>query len=379
MAKPKVRFAIVGLGYFAQEAILPGFRHAKGAELAAFVSSDPKKQRKLAKKYGVEHTVDYDGLEELCRNDVIDAVYIATPNHTHRGFVERVAPHGIHVLVEKPMAVTEEDCEAMIRACDENKCKLMVAYRLHFERANLSAIELVRKGKIGEPRFLSSTFSFQIDAPNIRVNPRELGGGALYDIGAYCINAARYLFADEPTEVVGLAARGDDKRFGNVEEQVSAILRFPGERLAQFTVGFGATATDYYEVVGTKGRVRLDPAYAYHGDLALELTVGDKKPKRKRFKSRDQIGAEIEYFCDCILDGSEPEPSGTEGLADVRVIRAIYRSIDERRPVALGAPEKPDKKERPTLAPKPSEPSPAVAVTSPASYITKPRHGDLED
>ena len=346
MAKQKVRFAVIGLGYFAQRAILPAFHNArKVAELTAFVSSDPKKLKKLARRYGVAHTVDYDGLDELCRTDAIDAVYIATPNHTHRALVERVAPHGVHVIVEKPMALTEEDCEAMIRVCAENDCKLMVAYRLHFESANLSAIDLVKRGKIGEPRFMTSTFSFQVAAPNIRVNPREQGGGPLYDIGTYCINAARYIFRDEPTEVVALSARGDDERFANVEEQVSAILRFPGERLAQFTVGFGAESTGHYEILGTKGRLRVDPAYEYRGGLALELAIGDKKPKRRKFKAHDQIAPEIQYFSECILEGHDPEPSGREGLADVRVVRAIYRSIDERRPVALGGF---DKGERPT-------------------------------
>jgi glucose-fructose oxidoreductase len=354
MAKRRVRYAVVGLGNFAQQAILPAFAHAhKRSELAALVSSDPKKLRKLARAYDVEHAVDYDGLDALCRSNVIDAVYIATPNHTHRAFVERVAPHGIHVLCEKPMAVTEEDCEAMIRACRDNACKLMIGYRLHFEETNLSAVELVQKGKIGEPRFFHSTFSFQVRGDNIRVNPRGEGGGALYDLGPYCINAARYLFRDEPTEVVGLAARGDDPRFARVDEQISAVLRFPGEKVASFTVGFGAAATGFYEVVGEKGRLRVEPAYSYKGALALELTVGDKKPKRSRFKARDQIAPEISYFSDCILEGREPEPSGLEGLADVRVIRALYRSIDEGRPVRLDELDKP---ERPTLAQERSAP-----------------------
>ena len=355
MAKRKVRYAVVGLGHFAQKAILPAFHHArKTSELTALVSSDPKKLRKLAKSYGVDHCVGYDDLDELCSSDAIDAVYIATPNDMHRAFAERVAPHGIHVLVEKPMAVTEEDCAAMIRVCADNACKLMIGYRLHFEAANLSAIEIVRKGKLGAPRFFHSTFSFQLRAPNIRTNPRSQGGGALYDIGVYCINAARSLFAEEPLEVVALAGRArDDERFEKVEEQVSAILRFSDDKLATFTVGFGAAATGFYEVVGAKGTLRVDPAYEYEGALAYELTVDGKKPKRKKLEPRDQIGPEISYFSECILKGKHPEPSGLEGLADVRVIRAIYRSIDEGGPVRLDQLEKPA---RPTLAQERSAP-----------------------
>jgi glucose-fructose oxidoreductase len=336
MAKPKVRYAVVGQGHFAQKAVLPAFKHAKNSVLTALVSSDPKKLRKLAKAYDVEHTVDYDGLDSLCREDAIDAVYIVTPNHTHRAFTERVAPHGIHVLCEKPMAVTEEDCEAMIRVCADNGCKLMIAYRLHFEEGNLSAVDLVQRGKLGEPRFFNSTFSFQVHEDNIRVGARSDGGGPLYDIGAYCINAARYLFREEPVEVIGMAARRpDDERFTKVEEQASAVLRFPRERLATFTVSFGAAATGFYEVVGEKGVLCMDPAYAYDEPLEQEVVVGNKKPKAKKFKTRDQIGPEISYFSDCILNGHDPEPSGKEGLADVRVIRAIYRSIDEGRPIRL--------------------------------------------
>lgn len=347
MAKRKVRFGVVGLGYFAQRAILPAFKHArKTAELTALVSSDAKKLRKLGKRYDVEHAVDYDGLDALCRDNAIDAVYIATPNHEHRRFAERVAPYGIHVLCEKPLAVTEEDCQAMIRVCRANGARLMTAYRLHFEPCTLRAAELVRKGRIGNPRSFSSSFGFQVRAPNIRLGARDQGGGPLYDIGIYCLNAARMLFGDEPIEVFAQAARSDDERFKDTDEQVAAQLRFPGERLAQFVVGFGAEATDWYEVVGDEGKLRVEPAFDYKEGLAYELTVGDKKPKRKRFKRVDQIAAEIEYFSECVRDGKDPEPSGEEGLADVRVIRALHRSIDERRPIRLEPFNKP---ERPTV------------------------------
>ena len=144
----------------------------------------------------------------------MDAVYLVLPNHLHREYVVRAAEAGVHVLCEKPMAVTEEDCKAMIEAADANKVKLMIAYRLHFEEANLEAIRLLKSGKLGNPRIFDSAFSQQVADDNIRVTePVEKGGGPVYDMGIYCINAARYLFQAEPAAVLASSANNGEKRF----------------------------------------------------------------------------------------------------------------------------------------------------------------------
>lgn len=340
----KVRFAVVGLGHFAQVAILPAFRSARRAELAALVSDDPKKLRMLGRKYGVPHRVTYDDFDALCTSGEIDAVYLAVPNALHRDFTERAARARVHVLCEKPMATSVADCEAMIAACDAARVKLMIAYRLHFEKANLAAVELARSGRLGEPRFFSSTFSFQVKEENIRVQ-RATGGGALWDIGVYCVNAARYLFQDEPIEVSCFTASSSDKRFREVEEQASALLRFPRERLAQFTVSFGAHSTSSYELVGSDGVLRVEPAYTYVGELRHTLRVKGRE-RTRTFPAKDQIAPELEYFADCVLKNQRPEPSGVEGLADVRVIEALHRSAQIGQAVALGGFEK---ARRPTI------------------------------
>jgi glucose-fructose oxidoreductase len=298
------------------------------------VTDDPEKARELGKEYGVANTVSYDGYDELLRSGSIDAVYIALPNSLHADFTIRAARAGVHVLCEKPMAPSVEECEAMTHACEESGVKLMVAYRLHFEPGNLKAIELVSSGQIGEPRFFSSVFGQQVPEGNIRLE-KSLDGGPLMDMGVYCINAARYLFRSEPEEVVAFgAAIRDDPRFSEIHEMASAILRFPGERLASFTSSFGSASVDTYTVVGTTGDLRVSPGYGYHDERELIRTV-EGKERRETFKRGDQFGAELVYFSQCILDDTTPEPGGLEGTADIRVIGAILKSIRSGQAVRL--------------------------------------------
>jgi glucose-fructose oxidoreductase len=334
--KTKVRYAVVGLGHIAQVAVLPAFRTARNSELVALVSGDGEKLEKVGKKYKLAHLYPYEEYSRALSN--VDAVYLAVPNHLHREYAVRAAAAGVHVLCEKPMAPTPIECREMIDAADQNHVKLMIAYRLHFEAGNLEAIKLAQRGKLGEVRVFTSEFSQQVADGNVRVTePAPRGGGPLYDMGVYCINAARYLFRAEPVEVSGLAeSRISDDRFERVEEMVSAVLRFPGERLAMFTCSFGAADVSRYTLLGTKGLLRADPAYEYAEGIRLEVTVGAKKTTRN-FPKRDQFAAELTYFSDCILRNIEPEPSGLEGLEDVRTIEAIYHSIRTRRTVAIPA------------------------------------------
>ncbi|QRN97190.1 Gfo/Idh/MocA family oxidoreductase [Archangium violaceum] len=360
----QIGYAVVGLGHFAQDAILPAFKNArKNSRLVALVSGDPQKHRALGKRHGVP-VYTYDRYEECLALPEVDAVYIALPNAQHAEYAVRAARAGAHVLCEKPLALDENQCLEMIRAAEESDVKLMTAYRLHFESTNLAAMEAVRKGKIGEPRLFSSSFSFQIQGPNIRID-REAGGGVAWDIGVYCINAARYLFRAEPEEVFAFKARGKDERFAETEEGLSAVLRFPEDRLASFNLSFGAAPTATYQLVGTQGSIRLDNAYEYKGKMTFELEAKGKKQKRT-LPQRDQIGPELSYFSDCILKNQEVEPDGWEGLADVRIVRALYTSAETGRPVRL---EPFEKRRRPTAEQEqrrpPVEPPEPVNATPP--------------
>ena len=146
------------MGWIAQEDVLPAFAHAENSELVAFVSSDPTKIEALSKQYGVQHNYSYEQYDDCLNSGAIDAVYIALPNHLHCEYTVKAARAGIHVLCEKPMAVTEAECEEMIRAAGENNVKLMIAYRLHFDKANLEAVKIVQSGQIGDIRMFNSMF-----------------------------------------------------------------------------------------------------------------------------------------------------------------------------------------------------------------------------
>ncbi len=221
----------------------------------------------------------------------------------------------------------------MIKAANDNGVKLMIAYRLHLEPANLEAVEIVNSQQIGEARAFNSVFTQQVEQGNIRL--RDItGGGTLYDIGIYCINAARYLFQDEPTEVFAVAATKGEQRFSEVEEMTSVILRFPNERLATFTCSFGGAKVSNYQVVGTQGDLFVESAYTWQGEIKHYLTI-EGQTQERNFPRHDQLAAEFTYFSDCILSDQEPEPNGIEGLIDVRIIQALYQSIATGQPVKI--------------------------------------------
>lgn len=336
----KIRYAVVGTGWISQIAFMPSIAQTGNSEMTAIVSGNPANAQKLAEFYGISHVYSYDRYDEMLQSGLVDAVYIALPNSMHADYAIRAARAGIHALVEKPLAVTAAECEAMIAAAGKAGVMLMTAYRLHSEPGTIEAIDMIRRGEIGEPRLFSSVFSFPVAAGNHRLKA-EHWGGPLQDIGVYCINAMRHLFQSEPTEVIAaIAARPGDARFAEVEEMVSATLRFPGERLAHFVASFGGDDIDQYRVVGTEGQVEVSSGYRFDRPVTVRLTKGGKTVE-KAFPQYDHFSGQAHYFSDCILKGVQPEPDGGDGMADVVIMRAIEEAAKTGLLQKITLPQRP--------------------------------------
>ncbi|GEL44493.1 glucose-fructose oxidoreductase [Methylorubrum extorquens] len=329
-----VRYAFVGLGDIAQEAMLPGVAHTGNSEVAAFVTSDPEKARRVGEQYGVTDTYGYEQFDALLASGTIDAIYLATPNWRHAEFAIPALKAGIHVLVEKPLEISTEKCREIMAAQASSSAKLMVAYRLHFEPATLATIDLIRSGKLGEILTFSSTFTQMVSPENHRAK-NGVVAGPIFDVGPYPINAVRFLFGDEPTEVVSaVGVRHPEAGFGDFDDTVAVTLRFPNNRLAQFVLSYYGNVLDSYAVVGTGGSVEVNPAYMYGKPLKRTVTLGESK-SHESFENTDHFGGELKYFSDCILNGTDPEPDAEEGYADLRVIEGILKALESGGPVRL--------------------------------------------
>ena len=332
-----VNYAVVGAGWISQIAFLPGVDQSGNSRVAAIVTGDRTKAAQLAEFHGIGTTVGYDGYDALLASSAIDAVYIALPNDMHADFAIRAARAGKHVMVEKPLAVSEEESLAMIAAAREANVFLMTAYRLHNEPGTVAVLEHIRAGDIGRPLFFQSLFGFQMAPVNHRLKATAWGG-PLQDLGVYCVNAARHIFAEEPIEAVAVSHRPDsDARFAEVDASVAVTLRFPSGGLAQFIASFGAAEIDAYRVVGTLGDLELDPGYRFETATKLRLRR-DGKTVETLFPQIDHFGAQVAYFSDCIEAGTPPESDGEEGLADVRALLAIERAYLTGQPQAIASP-----------------------------------------
>lgn len=336
----KVRYAVVGAGWISQEAFMPAVAQTGNSEMTAIVSGSTIKSTKLADFYEVDHVFDYEQYDSMLAMNLVDAVYIALPNSMHADYAIRAAKAGKHILVEKPLATTEDECEAMIAAAEENGVFLMTAYRLHNEPGTVRVLEHIWSGHIGDPRIFTSVFSFLQSSGNHRLNAAHWGG-PLQDVGVYCLNAARHIFRAEPIEVIAVKSHGNgDLKFADVEESIAVTLRFPEGRLAQFIASFGANADDFYHVGGTKGCILVNPGFRFETATRMRMRRGDDFADEE-FARTDHFAGQTAYFSDCILNGRRPEPDGAEGLADVRALTAIERAAQTGLPQKIDSPPRP--------------------------------------
>jgi predicted dehydrogenase len=324
-AQGKVRYAVVAAGWISQGAFMPGVRQTDNSVMTALVTGDPLKADRLASNYGLK-SYSYEQFPQLLESGEIDAVYLATPNFRHREFAVPALEAGIHVLLEKPMAASEEDCLAIAEAAKRSGAKLMIAYRLHFEPGTVEMVSRVGAGHIGEPRVFSALFGQTTKESNHRMQ----GGfweGPVADMGPYPINAVRSLFRDEPIEVHAMGTTSPERKT-HTPDTVSVTLRFPGEKLATFIVSYSLPATQRFTLVGSKGEFEASPCFGFGEGVAIAYRATiDGKTEEHTHPVVDQFAGETQYFSDCILQDRDPEPDGDEGWRDIRVVAAIERSL----------------------------------------------------
>ncbi|KQM56219.1 glucose-fructose oxidoreductase [Sphingomonas sp. Leaf208] len=331
--KKKVRYAVVGGGQISQQAFMPGIGRTDNSELAALVTGDPVKADKLAKLYGIK-AWSYEQYDELLKSGEIDAVYVATPNFLHLQYAVPALEAGIHVLLEKPMASSVAEAEQIIAAQKKGGAKLMIAYRLHNEPGTVEMITRARNGEFGELRSFVSVFAQNVAEANSRGH-NGYWGGPVPDMGTYPLNAVRNLFGQEPIAVHAIGTKTPGRGF-NFHDTVAVTLRFPDERVAQFSVSYATASAEFFELVGTKASIHASPAFMFGPKIGITYVEKTSAgSKTHSFDPVEQFGNETQYFSNCILEDLHPEADGEEGLFDMRVLAAIERSLDTGETVTL--------------------------------------------
>jgi predicted dehydrogenase len=322
-ARP-VGVALVGLGGLSQHEILPALTKSTHCRLAGLVSGHPDKAKRLATQYGLAETsiYSYDAYDRIADNPAIEMVYVVLPNSMHAEYSIRAAKAGKHVFCEKPMAISSAECRQMIAASRAAQRLLAVAYRLHFEPYTRELIRLARTGEVGRIKVIDTAAGFAMgpDVGQWRLDKKLAGGGSLMDMGIYALQAARYLSGEEPASVSAQQTIVDRAKFRDIDETILFTLKFPSGVIAKCTSSY-ATDVNRFEVATDRGRFGVDPAQWYRGIKGFR---SDGKPFE--FPAVNHFAAEMDDFAQCIREGRASIVPGEEGLQDLRIIEAIYRS-----------------------------------------------------
>lgn len=340
----RVGYAIVGLGRLALEEILPAFAESGKARPVALVSGSPEKMATVARQYGIapECCYSYADFDRIRDNRDVQAVYVVLPNGMHREFVERAAAAGKHVLCEKPFAVSSAEARSMIAACAKAGVKLMVAYRIQYQPHNLRVQRFVQEKTFG--RLVGFTAAnVQTTHPTAARQWRHkkalAGGGALPDIGLYCLNTARFITGQEPVEVYAHSySPPGDARYAEVEETVNFSLKFPSGLVAQCLCSYGAREDKWQRLELETASIEMPGAYEYQGQrLVIGQRQGDAKAQNELVLTpKNQFAAELDHLAECIAGNTTPRTPGEEGLRDQVLMEAIYRSAATGLPVKVG-------------------------------------------
>lgn len=323
--KDSLGVALIGLGYYSTDLLAPALQQTKNCHLAGIVTGTPSKAEEWKKKYSIpdKNIYNYDNFDDIANNPDIDVVYVVLPPSMHLEYTVRGANAGKHVWCEKPMALTEVECKEMIDACRKNKRSLSIGYRLHHDPNTQEYRRIVRNKLLGDVKSVDCAAGYRENRTDHWKQKKEMGGGALYDMGVYAIQGARLGTNMEPIAVLSAktsTTRPDIYKNG-LDETSEAVLEFPGAVKASIKTSFGENI-NFSTIVCEKGEIELAPFSSYTGARGSS-PMGDinhayQLPMQQVMQMDDDALA--------IIQGKPAMVPGEEGLRDIRIVEAIYKS-----------------------------------------------------
>ncbi len=329
--KERLGVALVGLGYYSTDVLAPALQRTRHCYLAGIVTGTPAKAEKWQKQYSIpeKNIYSYDTFDRIANNPDIDVIYIVLPPSMHAEYTIRAARAGKHVWCEKPMAVTARECQAMIDAARENKVKLAIGYRMHHEPNTQTLMGFAKASTFGPVRFVTAAAGYFDGRSNHWKQQKAMGGGAMYDMGVYPLNAIRYSTGEEPIAVMAQQFTNRPEIYTEVDETTLFQLEFPSGAVAQGATSFGMSM-NYLQVTYARGRAKLEPFQAYSG------VQGEASDGRLLNAVIDnQQAKQMDDDALAIINDQPMLVPGEEGLRDIRIVEAIYRSAKSGRRVGL--------------------------------------------
>ncbi len=328
--KEKLGIALVGLGYYSTDVLAPAFQYTKKCYLAGIVTGTPAKAEQWKKKYNIpeKNIYNYENFDKIANNPDIDVVYIVLPPSMHREFVIRAAKAGKHVFCEKPMAPTVADCEAMIKACQDNKVKLAIGYRCQHDPNTQAYMKLGREKIFGGVQMISCAAGYFDGRSNHWKQQKAMGGGAMYDMGVYALQGARLATGEEPIAVTAQHFTTRPDIYKEVDETTLFQLQFPSGAVASCQTSFGINM-NYLQVNCEKGWIKLEPFSAYNGNKGIS------SQGVINFPVENQQAKQMDEDAEAIMQNKPLLVPGEEGLRDIKVVEAIYEAARTGKQIKL--------------------------------------------